>query len=292
MIEAEKANYSISWMCKILSVPRSSFYEWRSRVGQVTATAQRREELKVNIKNEFDLQRGTAGCRRVTVALNELGIACSIGLVADLMREMGLKAIQPRAWRKTTISDEEGKRYPDLIGRDFSPESADPGERLVGDITYLRTGAGWVYLAVVIDLATRMVVGWQMADNMRTPLVVDALKMARDHGHVTKQAIFHSDHGSQYTSKEFAKFCKKSGIRQSMGRTGVCWDNAAAESFFSSLKNEMYHQSVFETRERARFAVADYIEVFYNRVRRHSSIGYRTPTQEWDDRTPPSAMAA
>jgi putative transposase len=164
---------------------------------------------------------------------------------------------------------------PDLIGRDFTAQA--PGQRLVGDITYLRTGEGWLYLATVIDLATRMVTGWQLADHMRTSLVTDALAMAITHGHIQPGVVFHSDKGAQYTSAEFARFCQSHGIRASTGRTGVCWDNAAAESFFGALKNEMYHRQVFPTRARARFAVADYIEVFYNRQRLHSTLGYRTP---------------
>ena len=150
---------------------------------------------------------------------------------------------------------------------------------LVGDITYLRTDQGWLYLAVVLDLATRMIIGWQMATHMRTSLITDALEMARLHGHVKAEAIFHSDRGAQYTSDEFAKYCRRSRITPSMGRTGVCWDNAAAESFFATLKNEMYYRYRFTTQARARFAVAEYIEVFYNRKRLHSTLGYQTPSE-------------
>ena len=158
-----------------------------------------------------------------------------------------------------------------------------PGRRLVGDITYLRTGEGWLYLATVIDLATRMVIGWQLADHMRTSLVVDALQMAITHGHVRPGAIFHSDRGAQYTSTEFTRYCAGGDVSTSVGRTGVCWDNAVAESFFAALKNEMYHREHFPTRARARFAVADYIEVFYNRSRLHSRLGYRTPAEALSD---------
>jgi transposase InsO family protein len=153
----------------------------------------------------------------------------------------------------------------------------------VGDITYLRTHQGWLYLATVIDLATRMVVGWQIADHMRTSLVIDALEMARLHGHLQPNAIFHSDRGVQYGADGFATYCTKVGVRRSMGRTGVCWDNAAAESFFATLKNEMYYRFTFTTKARARFAVAEFIEVFYNRKRMHSAIGYRTPVQALAD---------
>jgi putative transposase len=275
VIEAEKANYPISWMCDLLNVPRSSFYAWRNRVE--TPTQARRRELAGQVRRVFERSRQTSGCRRVAAALNREGHECSVGLVADLMRELGLRAVQPRAYKRTTVPGEHPIDSPDLIGRDFT--AAEPGTRLVGDITYLKTGEGWLYLATVIDLATRMVVGWQLAPHMRTSLVVDALKMAISGGHVQPGAIFHSDRGTQYTSAEFALFGKQSHVRTSLGRTGVCWDNAAAESFFAALKNEMYYRYSFPTRARARFAVADYIEVFYNRQRLHSTIGYRTPIE-------------
>lgn len=275
MIEAEKANYPIRWMCQMLRVPRSSFYAWREQVRAETATQTRRRELTDQVRRVFDDQRQTAGCRRVAAQLNDEGYPCSVGLVADIMREHGLRAVQPRAYKKTTVPGEEEPDAPDLLERDF--DAAEPGARLVGDITYLRTDQGWLYLATVIDLATRMVVGWQMADHMRTSLVIDALEMARTHGRVEPGAVFHADRGAQYTSAEFATYCARIGVAQSLGRTGVCWDNAAAETWFATLKNEMYHRYTFATRARARFAVAEYIEVFYNRKRRHSSLDYKTP---------------
>ena len=193
------------------------------------------------------------------------------------MREAGLRACQPRPYKRTTVPGEQPVTSPDLIGRDFTAPA--PGIRLVGDITYLRTGEGWLYLATVIDLATKMVAGWQLADHMRTSLVTDALAMAITHGHVRSGAIFRSDKGAQYTSAAFARFCAARAIRTSTGKTGVCRDNAAAESFSGALKNEMYYRQCFPDRTRARFAVADYIEVFYNRDRLHSSLDYRSPEQ-------------
>ena len=275
MIDAEKATYKIAWMCRLLGVPRSSFYAWRNRAE--TATAARRRELGVHVRRVFAAGRGAYGCRRVAAQLNRDGHPCSVGLVADLMRELGLRACQPRAYKRTTVPGEEPVTSPDLIGRDFT--AAVPGQRLVGDITYLRTGEGWLYLATVIDLATKMVTGWQLAAHMRTSLVTDALSMAIAHGHIQPGAIFHSDKGCQYTSAEFARYCQANGIHTSTGRTGACWDNAAAESFFGALKNEMYYRQTFPTRARARFAVAGYIEVFYNRRRLHSALGYRTPLE-------------
>jgi len=279
VIDAEKAAYPVSWMCRLLRVPRSSFYAWRHRAE--TAAAARRRELAVLVQAAFEAGRGAYGCRRVTAQLNRDGHRCSVGLVADLMREAGLRACQPRAYKRTTVPGEEPVISADLIGRDFTAPA--PGQRLAGDITYLRTGEGWLYLATVIDLATRMVVGWQLAAHMRTSLVTEALDMAIGAGHAPPGAIFPSDKGAQYQSASFARFCQAAGVRTSTGRTGVCWDNAAAESFFGALKNEMYYRQAFPTRAAARSAVTDYIEVFYNRKRLHSALGYRTPAEALTD---------
>ena len=218
-------------MCRLMGVPRSTYYVWTHRAE--TPTQARRRVLAAEVAKEFEASRQTSGCRRITAALNRRGIACSVGLVAELMRELGLAAVQPRAYKRTTLPGDAPAAAPDLIERDFT--AAAPGQRLVGDITYLRTGEGWLYLATVIDLATRMVVGWQLAAHMRTTLVTDALQMAIDSGNVDRDAIFHSDRGTQYTSAEFDAFTARSGIRRSLGRTGVCWDNAAAESFFAAV---------------------------------------------------------
>lgn len=278
-IDAEKANYEITWMCSMLGVARSSFYAWRSHVD--SAAALRRVELAEHVKQVFHEFRQVYGCRRIARVLNARGHACSVGLLHDLMTQQRLKAVQPKAYRVTTVHGESDVYPADLIERDFT--SAEPGTRLVGDITYLRTGEGWLYLATIIDLATRMVVGWQIADHMRTSLIIEALEMARTHGHLRAGAIVHSDRGAQYASAAYAAYCTRIGVLRSMGRTGVCWDNAVAESFFASLKNEMYYRRSFPTRARARFAVAEYIEVFYNRRRMHSTLGYRTPAQALAD---------
>src|SRR4051812_1839230 len=180
-------------MCRLLKVPRSSFYAWTNRVE--TPTQRRRRQLSAAVSAEFDASRQTSGCRRITAALNRAGIECSVGMVADLMRQLGLAAVQPRAYRRTTLPGNAPVAAPDLLDRDFTAPA--PGQRLVGDITYLRTGEGWLYLATVIDLATRIVVGWQTAAHLRTTLVTDALQMAIDSGHVAVDAIFHSDRGTQ-----------------------------------------------------------------------------------------------
>jgi putative transposase len=288
VIDAEKANYPVAFMCRLLGVPRSSFYAWTNRVE--TPSRARRRALAGEVAGEFTASRQTSGCRRITAALNRRGIECSVGMVADLMRQLGLAAVQPRAYKRTTVPGNAPVAAPDLIGRDFTAPA--PGQRLVGDITYLRTGEGWLYLATVIDLATRMVVGWQTAAHMRTALVTDALQMALDAGHIDADAVFHSDRGTQYTSAEFDAFAAGNRIRRSLGRTGVCWDNAAAESFFATLKNEMYYRQSFNTRARARFAVAEYIEVFYNRRRLHSTLGYRTPSEALTDYRAAATAAA
>ena len=237
----------------MLRVSRSSFYAWRGHVESTASTS--RGELSALITAAFNDSRQTYGCLHITEVLNRAGHACSVGLMADLMSELELKDVQPRSYRITTIQGDEHPDIEDGINRNFT--SMQPETRLVGAITYLRTDQGWLYLAVVLDLATRMIIGWQITTHMRTSLITDALEMARLHGHVAFGAIFHSDMGAQYTSSEFAKYLRRCRITASMGRTEVCWDNAAAESFFATLKNEMYYRYRFTTHARARFAVAE-----------------------------------
>ena len=266
----------------MLQVPRSTYYAWVGRAGKVTATQARREVLEQRVREVFEDSGQVFGSRRVCVVLNEQGTAVSLGTVAKVMRHLGLVAISKRAFKRTTKKDPGAQTFPDRVNRNFDAEDYRPGEVLVGDITYLKTGEGWLYLAVFIDLATRMVVGWQIAPHMRTSLLIDALEMARVQYAVAPGAIIHTDHGTQMTSKQFRHYCQDHGFIQSMGATGVCWDNAVAESFFSGLKNEMYHHHVFASRQMARHKVAAHIEVFYNRKRPHSAINYQTPTTAWN----------
>lgn len=254
-------------MCAELDVPRASYYRWLN--AEETPTAARHSELTGLVKSMFDSSEGIFGHRMVHDKLAAKGVQVSLGTVAAIMAENGWQARRMRAFKRTTIPSDPDKCFEDLIGRDFT--SAAPGTRLVGDITYLRTDEGWLYLATVIDLCTRMIVGWAMADHMRASLVTGALTMARDRGHLEPNAIFHSDRGTQYTSREMGKWCTGNNVRQSMGATGVCWDNAVAESAFSSLKNEFYYHHSFATRQDARRATMRYIEVFYNRWRPHSN---------------------
>lgn len=273
-METEKANYPIVRMCGWLGVSRSGFYEWTRAVP--SAVVRRRTTLKTLITAAFDGSRGSYGARRIAVVLRSSGHRVSIRLVGRLMAELGLVACQPRRWRRTTLPGAPARR-PDLVGRDFTAEP--PGRKLVGDITYVRTWSGWLYLATVIDCATRKVIGWSMARQPRTSLVIDALSMAADTGTLAAGCIFHSDRGCQYTSAEFAAALTARGLLGSLGRTGICWDNALAESFFAALKNELVYRTAFPTPRHARRAIAEYIEVFYNRQRLHSGLGYRTPAQ-------------
>jgi putative transposase len=192
------------------------------------------------------------------------------------MQENDLHACQPRAYKVTTISGQAPTpAIADHVKRDFTATA--PGTRLVGDITYVRTWTGWLYLATVIDCHTKAVVGWSMADHMRTDLICEAITMAAANVEIAPGAVFHSDRGTQYTSAQFAAHLSKHNMVGSMGRTGICWDNAMAESFFAALKNELIYRTAFPNRESARRAIAEYIEVFYNRIRLHSGLDYRTP---------------
>jgi putative transposase len=273
-IEAEKAHYPIVKMCTWLEVSTSGFYDWRIR--PASANAERRERLKLLIKKIFEDSFQTYGYRRVHTVLARWGEQAGPELVRDLMRELGLVPCQPRPYRATTTADvHKAAATPDLVGRDFTADK--PGQKLVGDITYIPTWQGWLYLATVIDCHTKAVVGWSMAAHMKASLVADAVEMAAGNIAIEPGCIFHSDRGTQYTSAEFRNTLAAHEIRSSVGRTGVCWDNSLAESFFGVLKNELVHRTVFPTREHARRAIARYIEVFYNRRRLHSGLGYRTP---------------
>lgn len=272
----EKANFAIAWMCRRLRVSRASYYRWTAPT-EATPTARRHADLASEVAKEFEDHAQMAGRDQLTKLLNQRGIKVAAGTVGSIMNKAGLRARRMRAWKRTTVIDPAARtehiknHMLDEHGkRDFTAQI--PGTRLVGDITYLKTGPGWLYLATVIDLATRMVVGWSMDSNMRTTLIINALGMARDHGRLHPDgAIFHSDRGTQYTSGEFQKWCAGNKITQSMGLTGVCWDNAVAENFFSHLKTEMYHHSDFQNHLSARTAVMEYIESWYNRCRPHSN---------------------
>jgi putative transposase len=270
---------TITCMCKWLGVSKSGFYDWRSR--PESATARRRELLKIKIKALFEANDSAYGYRRLHAALARGGEQASPELVRQLMRELGLVACQPAPWRPSTTVQGAAGPIPDLVNRDFS--AAAPGEKMVGDITYIDTWEGWLYLATVIDCATRKVIGWAMDDNYKTPLITAAIEMAARNADLPEGAIFHSDRGSNYTSAEFAAVLEGLGIRQSVGRTGICFDNALAESFNAAVKVERVHRTAYPTRKKAKEDIARYIELRYNRVRLHSALGYRTPQEVHDE---------
>ncbi len=288
LIDVEKATvtetgekkYTIVTMCGWLEVSTSGYYEWRDR--PASATAVRRQLLTLLVKKAFDDSDETYGHRRVHAQLVRWGEHCSPELVRAIMREQGLVTCQPRPWRHNlTTSDQGAGPIPDLVCRDFTAEG--PGQKMVGDITYIPTWEGWLYLATVIDCHTKAVIGWAMDDNYKTPLISAAITMAARNHSLEPGAVFHSDRGSNYTSAEFADTLAALDLRQSVGRTGICFDNAMAESFFGALKNELVHRTVYPTREHARRDIARYIEVRYNTQRLHSGLDYKTPLEVHDE---------
>ena len=277
-IDQQEYAYPISKMCRWLEVSRSGFYEWRSR--PVSATALRQASLMVKITTVFEESDETYGYRRVTAELARKGVRAGEELVRGLMRQMGLVACQPRPWRFSLTQGGPAGPIPDLLERDFT--AAVPGAKMVGDITYIPTWQGWLYLATVIDCHTKKVIGYAMDDNYKTPLISAAIDRAAANVALPEGAVFHSDRGSNYTSADFADKLTSLGIDQSVGRTGICYDNAMAESFFAVLKNELVHRSVYPTREHARRDIARYIEFRYNTRRIQSGLEYRTPQEVHD----------
>jgi putative transposase len=274
-----EAKYTVVKMCEWMEVSKSGFYEWLRR--PLSATAKRRDFLARLVVKSFEESDGTYGYRRVHAQLDRWGEQAGPELVRALMGEAGLEACQPRPWRHSLTESGPSGPIPDLVERDFTAEA--PGTKMVGDITYIPTWEGWLYLATVIDCHHKGVIGWAMDDNYKTPLISSAIAMAVRNRTIQPGAIFHSDRGSNYTSEEFALVLDGCDIRQSVGRTGICYDNAMAESFFAALKNERVSRTVYPTREHARKDIAKYIEFRYNRRRLHSGLGYRTPQEVHDE---------
>jgi len=261
---------SVAQACEWLEVSKSGYYEWRSR--PQTAASKRRELLKLKIKALFDANNEEYGYRRMHQVLIRGGEECCPELVRQLMRELGLEPCQPKPWRRSlTEQDGQAGPIPDLVNRDFTADK--PGAKMVGDITYIWTWEGWLYLATVIDCATRKIVGWAMDDNYKTPLIIDAIQMAARNLDLPEGAIFHSDRGSNYTSARFAGELKNLGISQSVGRTGICYDNALAESVNGTLKVELVHRTAYPDRKKAQEDIARWIELRYNQTRLHSGLG-------------------
>ncbi len=279
LIDAQKADYPIVKMCEWAEVSTSGYYEWVNR--PASATAARREHLTTLVSAIFTHSDQTYGYRRVHAQLLRQGELAGPELVRELMREQDLVACQPRPWRPTTTVPGDPGPIPDLVNRDFTADA--PGEKMVGDITYIPTWQGWLYLATVIDCYTKACIGYAMADHLRTELVIDALAMAARNYPLAEGAIFHSDRGTQYTSAAFATATSNLNIRRSVGATGVCFDNALAESFNAAVKVERVNRTAYPTREHARKDVARYIEFRYNNQRLHSALGYQTPQEVYDE---------
>ncbi|MFF8581738.1 IS3 family transposase [Streptomyces albidoflavus] len=278
LIHAEKANYPIVLLCRVLHVARSSYYAWRE--GE-TARQERRaadHALAHEITVLHIASRRTYGVPRIHAELRRLGRRENRKRIARVMRERDIRGVTRRKHRSLTRPDVKAKPAPDLIGRDFRAER--PGIKLVGDITYLPTAEGWLYLAWWLDLATREVVGYIMADHHRAELVVDALDMAYGRSGLEPGGVSHSDRGSEYTSAQFRVRLQELGLRQSCGRTGSCFDNASAESFWALLKEEIGTRT-WPDRVTARIEVFTFIETFYNRrrLRKHKTFGYLTPAE-------------
>lgn len=290
---AERAEFPINLMARILEVSRSGFYSWLSKGCPEDDWSEVREVVH-RVWLESDRR---FGARFVKCFMPDEFRDVTLYRVRKCMRELGIKGCTPYKSKRTTIPDKNAKPRPDLVHRDFT--SPIPTYKLVGDITYLRTGQGWLYLSTVIDLNTRMVVGWSLSSRMTADIVVNTLASAKARGYVAENAIFHADKGAQYTSRLLAGWARDNDVRLSCSRTGNCHDNAVAESFFATLKNEMYYRESFATRDAAKMAVIEFIESYYNRKRPHSSIGYRIPAEVMDaffERTKPMdkaiAMAA
>jgi transposase InsO family protein len=276
-IEAENAgsNGNVTRACALLKVSRAAYYTQRN-----AGPSQRTQDdasLTEHIVQIHDESAGTYGAPRIHADLAARGHRHSRKRVARLMRQAGLAGRTPKRWRTTTVADPAAPARPDLITRGFSCHPAETNTRWCGDITYIPTWEGWLYLATVIDLASRRVVGWATADHLRTDLVDAALRNALTQRRPAVGVIFHSDRGCQYTSAQFARTATDAGVRLSVGRKGQCWDNAVAESFFATIKTELLNRQPWPTKTAAHQAIFSYIEGWYNTRRRHSSLGYLSP---------------
>lgn len=262
-------------MCEVFEVSRSSYYKRRKR-----EQGQRFKEnqliLKM-IKNIFEESKQRYGSPRITAELRKCGIKCNKKRIARLMSKHGIAAKIFRKYRNTTNSNHQSEKAENILEREFIRER--PNEVWTSDITYIRTEEGWLYLAAVLDLYSRKVIGWQLDKRINSDLVEKALKNALIDRKVESGVIFHSDQGIQYTSDNFRKVLKDNGFIQSMSRKGNCYDNAITESFFHTLKTELVHRTKYKTREEARRSIFEYIEIFYNRKRLHSAIGYCSPVE-------------
>jgi putative transposase len=274
-IAAEKAFFPVALLCQVLQVSRSGFYAWQIR--PPAARTQQNQRLAISVAAIYTHSHGRYGSPRVHAELCGSGQRTGRKRVARLMRMQGLRARPRRRYRRTTDSGHGLAIKGNVLARRFA--AAQPNAGWVTDITYLWTLEGWLYLAVILDLFSRRVVGWSMSESLERGLVLDALKMALAERQPPPGLIHHSDRGSQYASHDYQQMLAQHGMIASMSRRANCWDNAVAESFFATLKMELVYQTQWSTRDQARTAVFEYIELFYNRRRRHSAIGYLSPYQ-------------
>jgi putative transposase len=282
-IDQHKDQWPVRLLCEVLEVSPAGYYAWRQRPR--SAREQRRDALLVEVRAIHAEVKARYGSPRIHAELLARGHDCCVNTVARVMREAGIAAKTARKSRRaTTDSAHDLPVAENLLGRQFNPSEAN--EAWVADITYIPTREGWLYLAAVADLYSRRVVGWAMAERMESRLVVDALAMAVQRRLPGEGLLAHSDRGSQYASEHYQRLLARHGITCSMSRRADCWDNAPMESFFASLKKELVHGADFATRAEARAAVFEYIEVFYNSQRRHSSLGYVAPAEYEQSATP------
>jgi putative transposase len=277
-IRSHQAEFSVRLMCRLLDVSVSGFYAYLKR--GLSKRAQLDSSLIVEIEKAHRQSRKTYGSPRIHRELRATGLMVSEKRVARLMRECGIRAKTSRRFKVTTNSDHANPVAPNLLGRQFSPSTIGGTNRVwASDITYISTREGWLYLSVVIDLGSRRVVGWAMQETLERSLVIDALRMALRQRQPTQGMIHHSDRGIQYASTDYGELLKTNQIECSMSRLGDCWDNAVAESFFATLKKELVADSKWKTRAEAKSALFEFIEVWYNRQRRHSAIEYLSPAE-------------
>lgn len=274
-IDAHQQEWPVTVMCDVLEVSTAGFYAWRTR--PVSAGQERRDRLIAEIRVIHDTVKARYGSPRVHAELVARGSPCCVNTVAKLMQTQGIVAKTARKFRHTTYSNHGLPVAANLLDRAFDPARAN--EAWVSDVTFIPTREGWLYLAAVEDLYSRRVVGWAMSDRMPSRLVVDALAMAVQQRLPEARLLAHSDRGSQYASDHYQRVLAKHGIECSMSRRANCWDNAPMESFFASLKKELVHHEDYQTREEAKASIFEYIEVFYNRQRRHSTLGFKSPAE-------------
>ena len=275
-IDAHREDWPVCVMCKVLGVSPSAYYAWRCRPESARAAANR--TLLADVRRLHGQHRGRYGSPRMHAALRAEGRGVSRGRVERLMRQHGIQAAASRRFRPVTTDSHHGLPVaPNLLEQRF--EASAPNQVWLADLTYVPTGEGWLYLAAVLDLATRKVVGWAMRDHLRTDLAAAALVMATQRQRPGPGLVHHSDRGSQYASGAYRELLTKAGMRASMSRTGNCYDNAPMESFFHTLKVELVHRRHWATRDEARRDLFSYMEGYYNRQRMHSALRYLSPEQ-------------